>query len=87
MPATCVPCSQPEAAHGRAAPAPVCSRSLLGHTELDLFAAEAGVGVEIDGQSTQVMGRYDCLHLEAGGALAEVKLNGGACCLIELTPR
>jgi environmental stress-induced protein Ves len=52
-----------------------------------LFAAEAGVGVEIDGQSTQVMGRYDCLHLEAGGALAEVKLNGGACCLIELTPR
>lgn len=53
-----------------------------------LFAAEGGVSLGVDGQCSDLLGAHDCLHLETSGVLAEVTLsgNGGACCLIELTP-
>ncbi|MGH8352202.1 MAG: HutD/Ves family protein [Pseudomonas sp.] len=54
-----------------------------------LFAADAGLTLSQAGAESAVLGRYDCLHLETQGDLAELVLRApaGNCCLIELTPQ
>lgn len=52
-----------------------------------LFAAGDGLELQLNGAACGVLGRYDCLHLERSGSLAELLLRAPSavdCCLIEL---
>lgn len=54
-------------------------------TTVLLFAVASQVEVTLD-SGVQLLGRYDCLHLEASQGLQTLNIQG-RCCLIELSPR
>jgi environmental stress-induced protein Ves len=48
-----------------------------------VFSAGEALQVKV-GETFETLGRYDSLQVESDGALAEISLAGGRCCLIEL---
>ncbi|WP_397450341.1 HutD family protein [Pseudomonas sp. NA-150] len=52
-----------------------------------LFSAGEALSATVGERQTEVLGKHDCLHLEANQGLLEIVLqaSAGRCCLIELT--
>lgn len=55
-----------------------------------VLAASGALSVRVDGVPHALPSRYDCLHVESAGGLAEYRLESGTpldACVIELLPR
>lgn len=62
------------------------SRVFSSASTMLLFAASGHVEVAVSGQQKQLLGLYDCLHLEGNDGLLGLDVQGRFC-LIELMPR